>query len=282
MKINSISTTHDTFPERLRTIPSPPTRLYFKGSLAAYSLGVAIVGTRKPTAYGRHVTADLAGRLAERGAAIISGLAHGIDGIAHEAALTNGGHTIAVLACGLDRVYPAAHHRLATSILEHDGTLLSEYATGTPPQQYRFLERNRLVSGLADVIIVTEAGLRSGTMNTTMHALEQGRDVYAVPGPITSAMSAGCNALIAQGATPIVSVEAFLETLLPSTAAGQMVVFGHNAEEDMILQLLRSGESDGDSIQKQSGLDAALFTRTLTMLELRGAIKALGANRWSL
>ena len=218
MKINSISATDPTFPSRLQEIPQRPKRLYTLGSLPKYSLGVAIVGTRKPTGYGRQITADLASRLTERGAIVISGLAHGVDGIAHEANAKAGGRTIAVLPSGLDRIYPSAHQALAHKIITQGGALVSEYEPGTPPLQYRFLERNRLVSGLADVVIVTEASIRSGTMNTTMHALEQGKDVYAVPGPITSAMSAGCNALIAQGATPIVDIEQFVERLLPRDA----------------------------------------------------------------
>lgn len=282
MKINSISSIAATFPSRLGDIPSRPDKIYVKGTLPDYSLGVAIVGTRKPTPYGRQVTAELSERLAERGAVIVSGLAHGIDGIAHEAAVRAGGYTIAVLACGVDQVYPAAHRNLAEKILRGHGALISEYPPGTPPLQHRFLERNRLVSGLADTIIVTEASIRSGTMNTVSHALEQGRDVYVVPGPITSAMSAGCNALIAQGATPIVSIETFVDQLLPAKEAAQVSVFAQNDSESTILNLLAEGHSDGEIIQKESGLDAALFTQTLTMLEIRGAIKALGANRWSL
>lgn len=282
MKINSISGIDDGFPERLREIPTPPHALYSIGAIPAYVCGVAIVGTRKPTAYGRQVTTELARGLTEKGAVIISGLAHGIDTVAHEAAVRAGGPTIAVLACGVDRIYPATNRGLAAKITATGGAIVSEYAPGTPPLQHRFLERNRLVSGLADSIIVTEAGLRSGTMNTVSHALEQGRDVYVVPGPITSAMSAGCNALIAQGATPIVSVDQFLDSLFPATSSRQPQVFGHNEQERSILDLIAQGISDGDDIRKQSGLDAALFTQTLTMLEIRGAIRAHGANRWSL
>lgn len=282
MKINSISSMTDAFPSRLKVIPQCPRTLYYKGQLAEYRLGVAIVGTRKPTAYGRQVTADLASRLAERGAVIVSGLAHGVDGIAHEAALRAQGTTVAVLACGLDQVYPAAHRGLAEKLLGQHGALVSEYEPGTPPLPHRFLERNRLVSGLADIVIVTEAGLRSGTMNTVSHALEQGKDVYAVPGPITSAMSGGCNALIAQGAQPIVSVEQFVDRLLPSAENGQISVFADNPQEQAILDLLLGGMADGELLQKESGLETALFTQTLTMLELRGVIRPLGANRWSL
>lgn len=282
MKINSISSITDPLPSRLESIPERPHALYSKGQLPEYRLGVAIVGTRKPTAYGRQVTAELAGRLAERGVVIISGLAHGVDGIAHEAALGARGQTVAVLACGLDQVYPAAHRGLAEKMITSGGALISEYAPGTPPLPHRFLERNRLVSGLADIVIVTEASLRSGTMNTVSHALGQGKDVYAVPGPITSAMSAGCNALIAQGANPIVSIEQFIDQVAPIAVPSQISVFADNPEEQRILDLLMGGASDGDALQKESGLSATLFTQTLTMLEIRGAVKALGANRWGL
>jgi DNA processing protein len=280
MKINSISALDSSFPERLSSIPQTPQKLYVLGDMPQYSLGVSIIGTRKPTTYGRQVTTDVASRLAEHGAAIISGLAHGIDGVAHEAALSVSGTTIAVLANGLDKIYPAAHAGLAKRMVDTGGAIISEYEPGTPPLQYRFLERNRLVSGLGDIVIVTEASLRSGTMNTVSHALEQGKDVYAVPGPITSAMSAGCNALIAQGATPIVSVNELIEQLYPKNSLKQTSLLAQNNEEQVILNLIIAGVNEGEDLQKQSALDGALFAQTMSMLEIRGAIKALGANRW--
>lgn len=282
MKINSISALDSAFPDRLRSIPQPPKKLYLLGDMPTYNLGVSIVGTRKPTSYGKQVTADIASRLAENGAVIISGLAHGIDGVAHEAAVSAGGTSIAVLANGLDKIYPAAHSSLAKKIVETSGAIVSEYEPGTLPLQYRFLERNRLVSGLADILIVTEASVRSGTMNTVSHALEQGKDVYAVPGPITSAMSAGCNALIAQGATPIVSVDDLLERLYPKMSLKQTTLLAQTSEEQVILNLISNGIVDGEDIQKQSALGGALFAQTMTMLEIRGVIKALGANRWGI
>lgn len=282
MKINSISVSDPVFPERLRHIPRPPETLYHVGAIPNYEVGVAIVGTRKPTSYGRQVTTELASRLAERGAVIISGLAHGIDGIAHEAMVKAGGKGIAVLASGLDSIYPSSHRQLAVSILEKGGALLGENPPGTPPLQYRFLERNRLVTGLADIVIVTEASTRSGTMNTVAHALEQGKEVYAIPGPITSAMSAGCNSLIAQGATPLVNIEAFIEQLFPVPTRKQLTLLAHNDAEQAILELIARGISDGEELQQQSALDGALFAQTMTMLEIRGVIRALGANHWGL
>ena len=282
MKINSISASDPVFPQRLTVIPQPPHKLYVIGTIPTYATGVAIVGTRKPTAYGKQVTSMIAERLAERGAVIVSGLAHGVDGIAHEAALRVHGKTIAVLPSGPDQIYPSAHHGLADRITQESGALISEYEPGTPPLQHRFLERNRLVSGLADVVVITEASIRSGTMNTASHALEQGKDVYVVPGPITSAMSAGCNALIAQGATPIVNVEQFVDQLLPRVSTKQLTILAETNEEQIILDLLVRGISEGDELQAESKLDPAVYSQTMTMLELRGIVRPLGANRWGL
>ena len=282
MKINSISASDPVFPQRLTVIPQPPHKLYVIGTIPTYATGVAIVGTRKPTAYGKQVTSMIAERLAERGAVIVSGLAHGVDGIAHQSALRVGGKTVAVLPSGPDQIYPSAHQALAKNIADRHGALISEYEPGAPPLQYRFLERNRLVSGLADIIVITEASIRSGTMNTASHALEQGKDVYAVPGPITSPMSAGCNALIAQGAAPIVNIEQFVDQLLPKVSAKQLTVLAETKEEQTILDLLVRGVSDGDELQVESRLDPALYSQTMTMLELRGIVHPLGANRWGL
>lgn len=282
MKINSISASDPVFPQRLTVIPQPPHKLYVIGTIPTYATGVAIVGTRKPTAYGKQVTSMIAERLAERGAVIVSGLAHGVDGIAHQSALRVGGKTVAVLPSGPDQIYPSAHQALAKNIADQHGALISEYEPGTPPLQYRFLERNRLVSGLADIIVITEASIRSGTMNTASHALEQGKDVYAVPGPITSPMSAGCNALIAQGAAPIVNIEQFVDQLLPKVSAKRLTILAETKEEQTILDLLVRGVSDGDELQVESRLDPALYSQTMTMLELRGIVRPLGANRWGL
>ena len=224
----------------------------------------------------------IAERLAERGAVIVSGLAHGVDGIAHQSALRVGGKTVAVLPSGPDQIYPSAHQALAKNIADRHGALISEYEPGAPPLQYRFLERNRLVSGLADIIVITEASIRSGTMNTASHALEQGKDVYAVPGPITSPMSAGCNALIAQGAAPIVNIEQFVDQLLPKVSAKRLTILAETKEEQTILDLLVRGVSDGDELHAESRLDPALYSQTMTMLELRGIVRPLGANRWGL
>ena len=282
MKINNISASDKEFPSVLQTIPHPPAQLFYCGKLPdSARKSVAIVGTRKPTRYGTEVTSRLAERLAERGVIIVSGLALGVDALAHQGALKAGGITVAVLAGGVDDPSPRTNAPLAERILEQGGALISEYPPGTVPYRDQFLARNRLVSGLADTVIVTEASLRSGTANTVSHALAQGKDVYAVPGPITSPMSAGTNHLIAQGAQPITSIEEFVEQIAPQGAV-QTEMFAYDELEQVIIGLLKSGIRDGDELQQKSQLDAGQFAQTMTMLEIRGAIKPLGANQWSL
>ena len=282
MKINTISSSTSVFPERLTTIPAAPSTLHVRGELPHASLkSVAIVGTRKPTRYGTEVTLDLAQKLAERGVVVVSGLALGVDALAHQGALRSHGITIAVLAGGVDKPTPYTNARLAEQILEQGGALVSEYPAGMPPLSHQFLERNRLVSGLADAIIVTEASVRSGTSNTVAHALEQGREVFAVPGPITSPMSAGCNHMIAQGATPITSVDEFVDQFIPRELA-QTDLFAYTDDEKVIVNLLKLGVRDGEELHAKSKLEAGLFAQTMTMLEIRGAIKPLGGNHWSL
>jgi DNA processing protein len=283
MKINSISVSDPCFAEKLIGVEPALKQLYYLGNPDCTGPSVAIVGTRRPTTYGIAVTTALAEGLAKRGVCIISGLALGIDALAHKGALNVGGRTVAVLANGLDTITPASHRQLALSILKQNGALLSEYEPGIPPLQFRFLERNRLVAGLADTLIVTEAGRRSGTMNTVMHALSQGKEVYAVPGNISSPMSAGCNTLIEQGATPLVDIESFIDRFAPpSKELVQPSLLAYTPEEQAIVTLLQAGIQDGEALQKQSKLDAVTFATTLTMLELRGAIRPLGANTWSL
>lgn len=282
MKINSISITSTDYPHRLSTIPGAPKQLYIRGDLPDEPKKyVTIIGTRKPTPYGSEITQRLARTLAERGVVIVSGLALGVDGIAHRAALSVGGTTIAVLGGGLETIYPASHRQLGEQMLEQSGALISEYPPGMPPMKHQFLARNRIVSGLSDALIITEASHRSGTFNTVSHALEQGRDVYAVPGPITSPMSRGCNLLIAQGASPIIDIDEFVDQIAPRSTQ-TVLAMAYNDAEQSIIDLLATGIRDGAQLQTKSQLDAGLFAQTLTMLEIRGAVRPLGANQWSL
>jgi len=284
MKINTISPQEHKYLQIIDTVANCPKRLHFIGKLPdKRSATVAIVGTRKPTAYGKEVTYQLAHDLASRGVIIVSGLALGVDGIAHQATLDAGGVTLAVLANGVDIIYPANHTDLAKDILTHGGAIISEYEPGTEARDFQFLERNRIVSGLSDAVIVTEAAARSGTLSTVMHALEQGREVFVVPGNITSPLSAGCNNLIKQGAHPITCAEDVLEIIAPELLQPQtMLPLGSTPLESKIIGLLQSGIRDGDELQTLSEIEVIEFSQTLTMMEMSGAIRALGGNQWTL
>jgi DNA processing protein len=284
MKINRISPDKHKYLQILTSLAKKPETLRFIGELPAERRPtVAIVGTRKPSAYGKEVTHQLAFDLAKRGVIIVSGLALGVDGIAHRAALEANGTTLAVLANGLSKIYPATHRNLAIDILAQKGAILSEYEDDVQVRAYRLLERNRIVSGLSDALIITEAAARSGTLNTAAHALEQGREVFVVPGNITSPLSSGCNALLKQGASPITCAEDVLEIIAPDLLKPQtMIPLGNNPLESSIISLIQSGMRDGDALQQQLTTSTHEFNQALTMLELAGTIRPLGGNQWTL
>lgn len=284
MKINRISPDENSYTEILTSVVPQAQAIYYIGTLPAIRQpSIAIVGTRKPTKYGEEVTHKLAYELAKRGIVIVSGLALGVDGIAHRAALEARGTTIAVLANGLSQITPRSHRQLGIDILESSGALLSEYAPDVPPMQYRFLERNRIVAGLSDAVLITEAAARSGTLATAARALEQGKDVFVVPGNITSPQSTGCNQLIRQGAIPVTRVEDMLEVLMPAHIETQLQIpLGDNEAQTRIIELLASGLRDGEMLQQASKLDASIYNTELSMLEINGVVRALGANQWTL
>jgi len=260
-----------------------PKTLYYIGKVPSGRLPVvAVVGTRKPTPYGKEVTFNLAYNLAKKGVVIVSGLALGIDAIAHRAALEAGGTTIAVLANGLDAIYPASHKALADQIIAKGGMIISEYPPETPARDFQFLARNRIVSGIADAIIVTEAAARSGTLATVAHALDQNRDVFAVPGNITSPMSVGPNRMIMQGAQPVIDADDVLHVIAPHLIDVQTSLnLGSTPTEIAIIDLLQQGIRDGDSLQQQSGVSASEFMQAMTMLEVGGLVRSLGGNQWT-
>ncbi|CAN5613751.1 hypothetical protein BH23PAT1_BH23PAT1_1560 [soil metagenome] len=285
MKINKISLKALAYPEILRNIPSPPKELYVQGPLEDLLCQprLAVVGSRKVTAYGRGVTHKLSSASAQAGVVIISGLALGVDSIAHEAALESGGKTIAVLPCGLDKPYPAQHRQLAGKILNMGGAIVSEYPEGTPPLVQHFIARNRLVSGLSDGVLITEAAARSGTLHTANFALNQGRTVMAVPGNITSPYSMGTNNLIKSGALPVTCPEDIFSALnLIVKPVAERELLGSNREETLLLSLLTEGTTEAAELLTQSGLEAGAFNQTLTMLEINGHIRPLGAGHWTL
>ncbi len=274
-------------PERLRNIPDPPKILYNRGEDINGLLDkpvVAVVGSRKVDSYGIHATRLLSGGLAEKGIVIASGLALGVDAIAHQACLDSGGQTIAVLACGIDDIYPRTNANLAKKV-EQNGAIISEHGGNYNPFPHDFLIRNRLVSGLADAVIITQAAARSGSLNTARHALEQGKFVMAVPGPITNPLCEGPNNLLKMGATPVTSVDDVLnilgiDTRLESTRNYQLLA--ESADELAIIKLLEQGISDADQLAGELSISAQKLNIHLTMLEIRGIIAPLGANNWTL
>ena len=290
MKINKILPANSVFTEKLSLIDNAPEYINYLGELPeSVTTVVAIVGTRKPSRYGIEVTSRIAYDLAKSGVIIVSGLALGVDALAHQAALDAGGITIGVVMDELPDISPKTNVPLARRMIESGGAVISEWSKGdnTTFNRASFLKRNRLVSGLADAVIITEAAAKSGTLNTASHALAQGREVFVVPGNITSPLSEGCNNLLKQGATPITCAQDVLEViapnLLPSNKQKQpSLLFGDTPAETTILQLIASGVRDGEALQQQSKLSAAEFSTALTMLEINGLIKPLGANNWTI
>lgn len=284
MKINKISPQENKFTQIITTIALVPRKLHYIGTLPTERRpAVAIVGTRKPTAYGREVTTRFATDLARRGIVIVSGLALGTDAIAHRATLDAGGTAIAVLANGVSRITPMTNRQLGENIVSSGGAIVSEYEPDEPPYLSRFLERNRIVSGLSDAVLITEASYRSGSLNTARNALEQGREVFVVPGNITSPQSAGCNLLIKQGALPVTSAEDILEIIAPDLLKPQaQLALGDNPLQTAIIRHIQAGIRDGDELQSLLDCAPHEFSGELTMMEINGTVKALGGNQWTL
>lgn len=284
MKINTISPDEAEYTKVLTYIAKQPKTLHYIGSIPdRRQPTVAIVGTRRPSSYGREVTHRLAFDLAKRGVVIVSGLALGVDALAHAAAIEAGGTTIAVLGNGLPAIQPSSNRTLGESIVTSGGAIITEYADGTDARPYHFLERNRIVAGLADAIIITEATSRSGTLNTAARALEQGKDIFVVPGNITSPLSQGCNLLLKQGARVVTDYQDVMDIIAPGDVSAQTILpLGQNELETAILSRIADGERDGEAILHALKVDAVEFNTALTMLELAGTIKPLGGNRWTL
>jgi DNA processing protein len=278
MQIANISHNSSDFPDMLRQIEPAPSSINILGTLPKDSM-VAIVGSRRPTAYGEKVTYQIASELSRAGAVIVSGLAIGVDSIAHRAALDAGGKTVAVLAHGLDRIYPARHRGLAKEILATGGALVSEYDTGVPPLPHQFVERNRIIAGLSVGVIVTEAAEKSGALFTARDASLAGRTVMAVPGNITSQYSAGPNNLIRTGATPITSATDAI-IALGFHAREAVPVSAQSAEEALLLKLLGEGASTSEDLIVKSQLDAAAFANIISLMEITGKVRNLGAGNW--
>ncbi|HYH36366.1 MAG TPA: DNA-processing protein DprA [Candidatus Saccharimonadales bacterium] len=287
MIIKKLTLNTADFPEVLQHIPSPPRQLYVAGAPLEELLKrprVAIVGARKITPYGKQVTLRLAGELSSRGIVIVSGLALGVDATAHQATLEAGGQAIAVLPSPLEKIVPATNRPLARQILDQGGALVSEYGPDDDTYKQNFIARNRLVSGLADALLIPEAAEKSGSLHTARFALEQGKEVLAVPGNITLPSSVGTNNLLKQGyAALVTSYQDVLHDLgITDTQAGAPRIQGRNQHEQKLLDLLYDGVSDGFQLLAQSKLSVSEFNQSLTMLEISGKIYSLSANHWSI
>ena len=274
------------YPQRLREIYDYPPIIYLRGnSLTPDEPCLAVVGTRRPTVYGRQVAEEMVRDIAQCKVTVVSGLARGIDSIAHRSTLDVQGKTIAVLASGLDYIYPPENARLARDIMEQ-GTLISEYPLGIRPKPEYFPMRNRIMSGLSLGVLVVEAGQKSGALITAMQALEQNREVFAIPGSILSATSKGTNELIQQGAKLVCNFSDILEELNLATTSPQQLdmkeFVAANESENTILKQLGAEPIHIDEICRLSGLGMAEVGSTVAMLELKGAIRQIGNMNYTL
>ena len=279
-------TIHDTsYPPRLKEIFDPPPVLYVRGSiLPEDEWSVTVVGTRSPTAYGREVTTRLVGELSRQKITVVSGLARGIDAIAHQTALDAGGRTIAVQACGLDMVYPAVHASMARRIVEQ-GAMISDYPLGTKPRAEHFPRRNRILAGLTLGTLVIEAGDKSGALITAKFAAEEGREVMAVPGSILSPVSRGVNRLIQDGAKAILDVDDIMEELNLRVPAQQPRLPGlaeASGPEAALLQYVTPDPTHIDDIRRSAGLPIAEVSSALAVLELKGLVRQVGPMNYVL
>lgn len=273
----------DAYPRRLKEIAQPPPVLFVRGSINVEDdWAVSVVGTRRVTPYGRQVAMEIARFLAQNGVTLVSGLARGVDAIAHQAALQAGGRTFAVLGSGVDVIYPPEHRKLADEIIKQ-GAVISDYPLGTQPESTNFPPRNRIIAGLSLATIVVEAGETSGALITAEFAVEQGRDVFAVPGSILTPQSEGTNKLIEQGARPLLRMTEILDALkleqIPEKQATRKTISA-SPEEKKLLDYLNQDPRHIDEICQVSGLPIQTVSATLTMMELKGLVTQVGGMNY--
>jgi DNA processing protein len=269
----------DGYPRRLKDIYDPPALLYVRGELRREdTLAIAIVGSRKTSPYGRWITEKIGEDLARHGVTVVSGMARGIDSVAHMGALQGGGRTIAVLGCGVDVIYPLENRNLFYQIIEH-GAVLSEFPMGSPPEGGHFPRRNRIISGLSIGVVIVQAGSESGSLITANYALEQGREVFAIPGNVGAQGSRGTNQLIKEGAKLVESSEDILEEILPQwrreeeiPAIPESPMADLTEEEKILYKLLGETPLHIDAIIRESQLDPGKVSSLLLHLELKGLI----------
>ena len=273
----------ETYPQRLKEIEQPPPVLYIRGDYLPDDLfAVAIVGTRRVTPYGRQITEELAAFLPANGITVISGLARGVDAIAHQTTLKAGGRTIGVLGSGVDKIYPPEHRGLAEKMLE-SGAIISDYAPGTPPEASNFPPRNRIISGLSLAVVVIEAGETSGALITAEFAAEQGREVFAVPGSILAPQSKGTNKLIQNGALPLLSVHDLMQALDLSHVGEKKEarkIIPADATEARLMNVLGEEPLHVDEIRNQTELPIEKVSATLALMELKGMVRQVGGMNY--
>ena len=281
--INILTWQDESYPGRLKEIDQPPPVLYIRGEYLPDDLfAVAIVGTRRATAYGRQITEEISSFLAANGITVISGLARGVDAIAHQSTLKAGGRTIAVLGSGVDMIYPPEHRGLAEQMMER-GAVISDYALGTPPDASNFPPRNRIISGLSLAVVVIEAGETSGALITAEFAAEQGREVFAVPGSILAPQSKGTNKLIQRGALPLLSMNDLMQALDLTRVGEQKAarkVIPADETEARLMNVLGSEPLHVDEIRNQAELPIEKVSATLALMELKGMVRQVGGMNY--
>jgi DNA processing protein len=273
----------ESYPRRLMEIDQPPPVLYVRGEIRPEDeWSVAVVGTRRVTAYGRQIAEEVAVTLARNGVTVISGLARGVDAIAHQAALEAGGRSLAIMGNGVDRIYPPENRRLAEQIISR-GALVSDYPPGTPPDASNFPPRNRIISGLSLAVVIVEAGDTSGALITASFAADQGREVFAVPGNITAPQSKGTNRLIFNGARPLLDPREVLEVLELTMVYQQQearVILPSDALEAQLYAAIRNEPLHVDEICAQTNLAIEQVTSTLALMELKGMVRQVGGMQY--
>lgn len=272
----------DEYPEKLKDLPDRPLILYAKGDLSlANQKSVAVVGTRMPSNYGRIVTEKFSEKLAQSGLVVVSGLCYGVDEIAHKKTLAVGGKTIAVVGSGFNNIYPATNTTLSMEIAEK-GLLLSEYPPSFKPKRYTFPRRNRIVAGLSDGVLIVEAGIKSGTIHTKEYALEYGRDIFAVPGNITSNKSELTNQLIKSGQAECVLSADEIVDFYGMKKTEKQKVLTLSFDEKAVVDALSDGEKDFDYLSRKTKIPVNILNSCLTTLEIRGLIRKLPAQCYAL
>jgi DNA processing protein len=287
-KLKSVGVDYTTiydndYPPLLKEIFDAPYILYYRGDPKVLSSSaIAIVGSRKFTQYGKTVGYKLSYELAETGLTIVSGLALGLDSIVQRAAVDAKGITVGVLACGIDQVYPLTNRSLADRIIDNGGAIVTEKAPGTPPLKQHFPARNRIISGLSLATLVVEAAESSGSLITAAAALEQNREVFAVPGNINSPSSKGTNNLIKLGAKPVTETNDILINLNIEPLKVPKKIYTFSENETLVVDILKAGAIHIDKVAQTSKLDIVQISETLTMLEIKGAVRNMGGGVWSL